>query len=95
MVADRLPPVNPNGTDVAVPDDDADLLERHAELVGGDLRERGLVALPVRHLAGEQRQDAVLASRRRMYSRPIGPLGPPGERGPGAASMKVARPMPR
>jgi len=31
MVADRLPPVSPNGDDVAVADDDADLLERHAE----------------------------------------------------------------
>ena len=58
-MADRLPPVIPNGTDVAVADDDADLLEWHAEFVGGDLGEGGLVALPVRHLAGEQRQDAI------------------------------------
>ena len=48
---------------VAVPDDDPDLLEWHAELVGGDLGEGGLVALPVRHLAGEQRHDAVFRER--------------------------------
>ena len=59
MVADRLPPVSPNGTDVGIADDDADLLERHAELVGGDLSEGRLVALAVGHLAGEQRDHAV------------------------------------
>ena len=46
-----------------VADDDPDLLEWHAELVGGDLGEGGLVALPVRHLAGEQRHDAVVRER--------------------------------
>ena len=56
IVADRLPPVKPEGDGVTVADDDADLLEGHAELVGGDLGEGGLVALPVRHLAGEQRR---------------------------------------
>src|SRR5580700_12028667 len=45
--------------DVAVADYDANLLERHAELVGGDLGQGRLVALAVRHLPGEQRDDAV------------------------------------
>ena len=45
--------------DVSVADYDANLLERHAELVGGDLGQGRLVALAVRHLAGEQRDDAV------------------------------------
>ena len=86
----------PEGDGVAVADDDADLLERHAELVGGDLGEGGLVALPVRHLAGEQQVTMPSsASRRRMDSRPIAPPEPSGARGPGAASMKVATPMPR
>ena len=49
----------PERDDVAVADDDADLLERHAEFVGGDLGQRRLVALAVRHLAGEQHDDAV------------------------------------
>ena len=85
----------PERDDVAVADDDADLLERHAELVGGDLGQGRLVALAVRHLPGEQRDDAVFlepeahglhAQRRRRA---------PPARGPGAASMNVATPMPR
>ena len=51
IVAARLPPVpKPERRAVAVADDDPDLLERHADLVGRDLGERRLVALPVRHL---------------------------------------------
>src|SRR5262249_13011760 len=45
--------------DVGVADYYADLPERHAELVGGDLGQGRLVALAVRHLPGEQRNDAV------------------------------------
>ena len=37
----------------------SDLLEGHADLVRGDLSERRLVALPVRHLRGEHRHHAV------------------------------------
>src|SRR5262249_14133660 len=50
----------PERDDVGVTDDDADLLERHAELVGSDLGKGRLVALAVRHLPGEQHNHAVL-----------------------------------
>ena len=44
---------------LGVAGDDADALERHSELVGGQLRQRGVVALAVGRLAGEDGQRAV------------------------------------
>ena len=49
----------PHRRAVGVTCDDSDLLERHTDLVGRDLRERRLVALPVGHLRGEDRHHAV------------------------------------
>ena len=51
---------HPHRDDVGVADDDAHLIERHPELVGGDLGQRGLVTLAVRHLAREDGHGAVL-----------------------------------
>src|SRR5262249_15352418 len=45
---------------VGVADDDPDVLERDADLVGGDLGGRRLDALAVRHLARVDDHDAVL-----------------------------------
>ncbi len=72
IVAARLPPVpKPDRRGVAVADDDAHLLERHAELVGCDLGERRLVALAVGHLRGEHRHDAVgLEPHAHLFSGP-------------------------
>ena len=85
----------PERDDVGVADDDAHLLEWHAELVRGDLGESRLVALAVRHLAGEQHDDAVLVEPEPHELRCPSGRCPPVERGPGAASMNVAMPMPR
>ncbi len=67
----------PERDDVAVADHDADLLERHAELVGGDLGQGRLVALAVRHLAGEQRDDAVFLEPEAHGLIAQGAVGPP------------------
>ena len=42
-----------------VADDDVDPIERHTELVGGDLGQRGLMTLAVRHLGREHAHGAV------------------------------------
>ena len=60
----------------AVADHDAYLLERHAELVGGDLGQGRLVALAVRHLAGEQRDDAVFGELEAHRLHAHGAAGP-------------------
>ena len=95
IVAARLPPVKPERDDVAVADDDPDLLERHAELVGRDLGERRLVALAVRHLAGEHarrcRRPRDACACPRCPARRRGPSGA----GRGRPRCNVAMPMPR
>ena len=74
----------PERDHVAVADDDPDLLERHAELVGRDLGERGLVALPVRHLAGEHGHGAVgVEPQPHRAPGPSGRSAPSASRGPG------------
>ena len=46
------------GDDRGVAGDDRDIVRRHAELLGADLRQRGLDALPHRHRAGVDRDAA-------------------------------------
>ena len=62
IAADRLPPVpaSPNGVIAVSPKRTRHLFDRDADLVGGELRERGLVALAVGHLLGDDRHPAVL-----------------------------------
>ena len=70
--------------------DDADVLERDAELGRRDLRERRLVPLAVRRLGRDHREVAVgleprdrALARRKVQSRPTGRKSV----GPGAGSM--------
>ena len=55
---------------------DADLLERHAELVGRDLGQRRLVTLTVGHLLGVHRHGAVGLEHRARRLAPHHPAGP-------------------
>ena len=47
------------GVDSRIAVDDPDVFEGHAHLIGGDLRQRRLVALPVRSLSGEDGEPAI------------------------------------
>ena len=60
-VAARLPPVpiDAEGRDSRIAVDDPDMLERHPHLIGGNLRQRRLVALPMRRLSGEHGEPAI------------------------------------
>ena len=98
QVAARLPPVpmRLKGVMSGVAVDHPDVVERDPHLVGGHLGERRLVALAVGHLRGDHHQVAV------RLELDLGPLAAEARRprarissGPGAASMKVANPMPR
>ena len=95
MVADRLPPVNPNGTASLSPTTTRTCSNGTPNSSAAICARVVWWLCPCGIWPVNKVTTPSSASHRRMCSRPIGPLGAPGERGPGAPSMKVARPMPR
>jgi hypothetical protein len=95
MVADRLPPVSPNGTTSLSPTTTRTCSNGTPNSSAAIWASVVWWLWPCGIWPVNSTTMPSSSSRRRMDSRPMGPLGPSGERGPGAASMNVATPMPR
>ena len=95
MVADRLPPVSPNGTTSESPTTTRTCSNGTPNSSAAICASVVWWLWPCGIWPVNSTTMPSSSSRSRMDSMPIGPLGPPGSRGPGAASMNVATPIPR